>query len=124
LEKVADFLVDSGQSPRYNPPIDGEQKMKRGEAINSGMGYILERVVDGETIQLDVWIDFTATCVGVGYKGDYYQPPESPEFELEINEIIFDLPRGCTQEGVEGGPLTQLEIDEITAWFENQEIDA
>ena len=93
--------------------------MKRNETVTASINTVIDRMIDGEVMNFDVLVTFVATCTNSGYAGDYYQPPEGPDFELEIEEIEFDLPKGMAQDAVEGGALTDAEKVTLTAWFED-----
>jgi hypothetical protein len=64
--------------------------------------------VDGQ--MRDVWIEFEIESYYPGTRGDYYNPPESDEYEFRLISIRFDM----TDEEV-----PEIIRSEIEEWFDS-----
>jgi hypothetical protein len=71
-----------------------------------GIGKVVE--VDGEL--RDLWIEFEVSHYHPGSAGDYYNPPESAEYEFEIVSVEFDPKDEAVPENIQ---------QEIEDWFNN-----
>lgn len=71
---------------------------------------ILRTDADGDTIECDVAVHFSATCVNPGYRATQTDPGEGPEYECLFEGAEFDG----------GGPddeLTPDELERMRTWF-------
>lgn len=79
---------------------------------------------DGEPVECDVVVNFAATMTSPGWRGSYYEPPESAEFEIEFLGAAFDLPPGQTEPSDAPGPMTVIELATLEKWFDENEARA
>ena len=96
---------------------------RRGDNVQCGINTTIERNVDGEEIELDVYIEYDAVIANPGYAQTYDDPGEASEWEFDITDITLDLPKSMDVSLV-GGPLTPEEKSHITKWFEDHASEA
>jgi hypothetical protein len=69
-----------------------------------GFGKVVQ--VNGE--DRDLWIEFEVSHYYAGSAGDYYNPPESTEYEFELVSVEFDPA---------GDPVPESIRNDIEDWF-------
>lgn len=76
----------------------------------------LERTdADGEPVETDVIVYFEARMTSPGWRGTYWEPPSSPDYETTFAGADVDGTPGDGQP-----PLTEIEIATLRAWFDQQ----
>lgn len=70
-----------------------------------GIGKVIQ--VNGEN--RDVWIEFEVTNYTPGHEGNYWNPPESAEYEFNVVSINFDPSEEQVPDNIR---------DEVENWFD------
>jgi hypothetical protein len=73
-----------------------------------GIGTVCE--VNGE--KRDIWITFEVASYSKGYAGDYYNPPEGPQYEFNMISVEFDPNEESVPQDIK---------DQIEEWFLNSD---
>lgn len=77
---------------------------------------LVRDTVEHGRIEVDAIVYFDARMTGPGYRGNYYHPPESPEYECTFSTADLD---GANDDAP--GPLTAIEVQTLRTWFEKQD---
>lgn len=76
----------------------------------------LVREVEGEPVEVDAIVYFDARMTSRGSRGNYYHPPEAPEYECTFRAADLDgVPADAPH------PLTAIEVETLRTWFEAQD---
>jgi hypothetical protein len=78
---------------------------------------ILRTDADGDTVECDVAVHFTADCTSPGYPATRTDPGEGPEHECQFDGAELDgVPGKLTD--AEPDKLTDAELGTLRTWFE------
>jgi hypothetical protein len=67
---------------------------------------------DGDPVECDATVSFTAECISPGYPATYTQPGEGPEYEVTFEDAELET-RFCPVPG----KLTEAELATLRGWF-------